>query len=277
MKTRIALATALMVSFGLNSCGPGAETTQPPAPEPKEVVYQRGHQLYVQMQLDSAATVLKRAAEQDSTYLPPLADLAALNYDLGMREEGETNPRRLERLRISRSYFVKIEAGGMHESNVYERLCELSLALNDSKAFLKYARKNAELYPYDRQFYNLGLAYFESEDYTGVIKSQKEACEKFKQSFYVGGFYRQLGRAYAKIGRDQTAERTFAAGVLAIDVRLAELRKKGGDYKIGEGYRRLIDDKIGMLLALKKLHQTYKEPEKLELVERQLKEAGYAK
>ena len=62
-----------------------------------------------------------------------------------------------------------------------------------------------------------------------------------------------------------------------MDVRLTELKKGGGDYKMGDGYRRLMDDKIGMLLALKKLHQTYREPEKLERVERLLKEAGYSK
>ena len=268
---------ALVTVLGLQSCGPGAETSRPAAPESKERVYQLGHQLYLEMKLDSAARVLKNAAAQDSTYLPPLTDLASLYYDLGMREEGESNPRRLQNLRVARSYFATIEARGVRESNVYERLCELSLTLNDTKGFLTYAKKNVELYPHDRQYYNLGVAYFEAEDYNGVIKSQKEASEKFKQSYYVGSFYRQLGRAYGKIGRDQTAERTFTTGVLAVDVRLTELKKGGGDYKMGDGYRRLMDDKIGMLLALKKLHQTYREPEKLERVERLLKEAGYSK
>lgn len=277
MIRKAVLVTLAGIVLGLQSCGPGGETSRPVIPESTEHIYQRGHQLYLEMRLDSAANVLKLAASRDSAYLPPVTDLASLYYDLAMKEDGETNPRRLELLRASRSYFAKIEARGVRESNVYERLCEISLTLNDSKSFLKYAKKNVELYPYDRQYYNLGVAYFEAEDYNGVIRSQKEASEKFKQSFYVGGFYRQMGRAYGKIGRDQTAERTFTTGVLAVDVRLAELRKSGGDYRMGDGYRRLIDDKIGMLLALKKLHQTYKEPEKLERVERQLKEAGYTK
>jgi len=38
-----------------------------------------------------------------------------------------------------------------------------------------------------------------------------------------------------------------------------------------------MDDKIGMLLLLKRLHTTYKAAEKLEQVERQLTEAGYPK
>ncbi len=278
MNRSIGTLLVLLVLLAVQSCGPGGETSRPAAPpEPMEHLYQRGHQLYLEMRLDSAAKVLRLAAAQDSTYIPTLTDLASLHYDLGLKEEGESNPRRLEQFRASRSYFAKVEARGVHESNVYERLCELSLALNDSKGFLKYAKKNVEYFPYDRQYYNLGLAYFEAEDYNGVVKSQKEAAEKFKQSFYIGGFYRQMGRAYGKIGRDQTAERTYTTGVLAVDVKLAELRKGGGDYKAGDGYHRLMDDKIGMLLALKKLHQTYKEPEKLERVERQLKEAGYAK
>jgi hypothetical protein len=40
---------------------------------------------------------------------------------------------------------------------------------------------------------------------------------------------------------------------------------------------RLRDDKIGMLVALKGLHQLYKDGEKLANVEKQLKELGYTK
>jgi len=78
-----------------------------------------------------------------------------------------------------------------------------------------------------------------------------------------------------KVNRDQTAERTFVSGVQAVDARLAELRQTGGEYKSSETYRRLVGDKIDMLLLLKKLHETYGAKEKLERVERQLKEAGY--
>jgi hypothetical protein len=55
-----------------------------------------------------------------------------------------------------------------------------------------------------------------------------------------------------------------------------------GMKKIGRGtgseeQKRLQDDRIGMLLLLKRLHITYREAEKLAQVERQLKEAGYTK
>ena len=39
---------------------------------------------------------------------------------------------------------------------------------------------------------------------------------------------------------------------------------------------RLTDDKVGMLLLLKRLHTTYKAADKLERVEQQLKEAGHS-
>jgi tetratricopeptide (TPR) repeat protein len=132
-------------------------------------------------------------------------------------------------------------------------------------------------YPFERQYYNVGLAYFAAGDYANVVKSQKEALEKFNNSSYVGGYYRQLGRAYQKLGRDQTAEKTFVTGVQAVDARLAELAKSGPVSTIEEEKKRLLDDKVGMLLALRKLHQTYKAQEKLKQVERQLKEAGYGR
>jgi len=56
-----------------------------------------------------------------------------------------------------------------------------------------------------------------------------------------------------------------------VDASLAQL-KKG---KSSPDYRRLMDDKIGMLLSLKRLHQIYREADKLEEVEKELKEAGY--
>jgi hypothetical protein len=114
------------------------------------------------------------------------------------------------------------------------------------------------------------------EDWAGVVKSQREASEKFRESQYTGAYYRQMGRAYMKMDRDQTAERTFAAGVQAIDAVMAEVKKSGGGTASAE-YGRLQDDKIGMLLLLKRLHITYREAEKLAQVERQLREAGYSK
>jgi hypothetical protein len=108
------------------------------------------------------------------------------------------------------------------------------------------------------------------------LKTEREASEKFRESPYVGAFYREMGLAYMKMDRDQTAERTLTAGVQAVDARLAAVRKseEGGT---SDGSRRLQDDKIGMLLLLRRLHTTYRESEKLAQVERQLREAGYTK
>jgi tetratricopeptide (TPR) repeat protein len=265
----------VLFAFLLVSCAPSPEAVKLSAPvaETKEMVFRRGHQLYVEQKYDSATIVLERAAGMDMKYTAPLADLAEMYYSIGM-QEGEKTTQRMQTLRRSREYFGRIEALGSRDSDLLERLCELSDALDDDAAFLKYAKKNAEAYPYDRQYFNLGLAYFKVGDYTNVIKTQKEAVEKFASSPYVGSFYRQLGRGYMKVNRDQTAERTFVAGLQRVDGRIAELRKAGDNYRSMEEYRRLMDDKIGMLTSLKKLHQTYKAADKLEQVERQLKEAS---
>lgn len=277
MKNSLLFSACVLGSFWLSSCGPSPETTKralPPVIETKELLYRRGHQLYAEQQFDSAETVLKAAAAIDPAYRPPLNDLAEMHYALGMRESGEGHPRKREQLRLAREYFARMESLGVNDADLYERLCELSNVLKDDREFLKYAKKYADLYPYDRQYLNLGIAYFEVADYAGVIKTQKTAVEKFKSSPFVGSFYRQLGRAYMKVDRDQTAEKIFDSGIQVVDSRLAELRKAGGDYKSADAYRRLVEDKVSMLLLLKRLHQTYKATDKLERVERQLKEAG---
>jgi tetratricopeptide (TPR) repeat protein len=275
MKRLVRVCCIVVPAVIVMSCGPSGETPRPGPSESKEVLYQRGHELYRTMQFPDAEENLRRAVALDSAYVDALVDLASLVYDQAIREEGETNPRRLEKFRVSRGFFARAEALGYHDASAYERLCELSVALEDERGFLKYARKSAEQYPYDRQYYNLGLAYYGVGDWQGVVKSQKDATEKFKQSPYLGAFYRQMGRAYMKLDRDQTAERTFVAGVAAVDARFTAIRKLGGEYKAREDYRRLSDDKIGMLLLLKRLHTTYKAADKLEQVDRQLKEAGY--
>ena len=256
----------------LASCGPSGETANTAGGGSKEAAYERGHRRYLTMDLEGAEPELARAAAMDSTYVEPLVDLGSLYYDVGMRYGGEKNPKRLEKFRQSRRCLARAESMGYRSEIVYERLCQLSVALDDAHGFLTYASKTAFLYPYDRQFYNLGLAYFGAEDWQGVIRSQKEAAEKFQQSPYLGGFYRQIGRAYMKLDRDQTAEKTLAAGVQAVDTRLAARPKPAGDE-----HRRLLDDKIGMLLLLKRLHTTYGAADKLKDVERQLKDAGYQK
>ena len=209
----------------------------------------------------------------DSSYRDPLVDLGSLCFDIGMKEEG---PRRRDNFRSAREFLARAENLGYREAAGYDRLCEICTELEDARGFLRYAKKNAELYPYDRQYYNLGVAYFGVEEWAGVVKSQREASEKFKESPYTGAYYRQMGRAYMKMDRDQTAERTFAAGVQAVDAAMAGMKKSGRGAG-SEEQKRLQDDKIGMLLLLKRLHITYREAEKLGQVERQLREAGYTK
>lgn len=274
----LCLGLVVLTALLLGACGSSPEAVRTvPAPLSKEGLYEEGHLLYRQQQYDSAAVLLKKAASLDSLFLPPVQDLAALYFDLGMRNPADVSPARMEKLREARRYYARLEARGNQDSEIYERLCEISVAMDDDRSFLRYAKKNAEKYPFDRQYYNLGLASFGAGDYTGTVKTQKEALEKFRQSPYLGGFYRQMGRAYMKMDRDQTAERTFTSGVQAVDARVAEMKRGGGEYKATDAYRRLTDDKVGMLLLLKRLHQTYKATDKLEQVERQLKEAGYTK
>jgi tetratricopeptide (TPR) repeat protein len=256
----------------LASCGPSRETGTYTAGT-KESVYLRGHQLYLTMHMEEARNELMRASAMDSTYRDPLVDLGSLCSDMGMKEEG---PRRRDNFRSAREFLARAENLGYREAAGYDRLCEICTELEDARGFLRYAKKNAELYPYDRQYYNLGVAYFGVEEWAGVVKSQREASEKFGESPYTGAYYRQMGRAYMKMDRDQTAERTFAAGVQAADAALAGMKKSGRGAG-SEEQKRLQDDKIGMLLLLKRLHITYRESEKLAQVERQLREAGYTK
>jgi tetratricopeptide (TPR) repeat protein len=256
----------------LASCGPSRETGTN-TEETKESVYMRGHRLYLTMQREEAEHELRRAAAMDSTYRDPLVDLGSLCYEAGKKEEG---PRRTEELRKAREFYARAENLGYRDAAAYDRLCEICTELEDPHGFLRYAKKNAEQYPYDRQYYNLGVAYFAVEDWAGVVKSQREASERFRESQYTGAYYRQVGRAYMKLDRDQTAERTLTAGVQAVDAVLAGAKESGGGGN-PEERKRLQDDRIGMLLLLKRLHITYREAEKLAQVERQLREAGYTK
>jgi hypothetical protein len=266
------VAFSLPVLLALSSCGPPGETAKN-APETKEAVYARGHRLYLTMQMDEAERDLARAAAMDSTYVEPLVDLGSLWFDRGMKAEGAARAADLYRARGS---LEQAESLGYREAAGYDRLCEICTGLEDARGFLKYAKKNSEKYPFDRQYYNLTVAYFGVEDWAAVVKTSREASEKFRESQYLCAFYRQMGRAYMKMDRDQTAERTLGTGVQSVDSRLA-LLKKNPSSAGSEESRRLQDDKIGMLLLLRHLHATYKESEKLEQVERALKEAGYTK
>ena len=271
MKNVLRAAPVALGLLVVASCGPSGESGRG-VPETKESLYLRGHELYLKMQTEEAERDLARAAEMDSTYADPLVDLGSLWYDRGTKAEGAP---RAEDYRKARAYLSRAEALGYRDAEGYDRLCEICTALEDARGVLKYAKKNAERYPFDRQMYNLGVAYFGVEDWAAVIKTERDASEKFKESQYLGAFYREAGLAYMKMERDQTAERMLAAGIQAVDARLSASRKTGGGAP--EAARRLQEDKIGMLLLLRRLHTTYRETEKLAQVERQLREAGYTK
>ncbi|MFN0158736.1 MAG: tetratricopeptide repeat protein [Bacteroidota bacterium] len=266
------------VLFLVSSCVQTPETVkeQPAEAETKEILFKRGHRLYLAQQFDSALTMHAKAVALDSAYLDPWKDMAEIHYTLALMEGGDKNPRKTQKSREARDCYMRAERLGFKNSDVYERICELSVLMEDDKTFLAYAKKNAEQYPYDRQYFNLGLAYFNAGEYQQVISSQKEAIQKFTSSSFIGSFHRQLGRAYENIDRDQTAEKTFAAGVKAVDDHMA-LMKKAGKTVASVDAARLQDDKTAMLLALKRLHQRYKADDKLRDVERQLKAAGHGK
>jgi tetratricopeptide (TPR) repeat protein len=240
----------------------------------KEELFREGNLLYLQQQFDTAAVLLKRSYSMDSSYTEPALALASLNYDRG-RQETAGSRKATEFLRQSLWYYRRVEEAGNLDAMVLDRLCEVSVLVRDDRAFARYAKKNAELYPYDRQTYNLGLAYYGVEDYQTVVKTQKDAIERFKTSPYLGGFYRLVGLAYVKQGRDQTAEKTFLSGIKAVEARLGELKRS--EKPPADAIARLGDDRVGMLQQLKKLFQIYKKQEELEQVERQLKDAGQTK
>ena len=275
--TRARVSVAVAVPLLLASCGPAPETTKPAAvPRTSAELYEEGHRLYMMQQYDSARGVLEKAVAVDPSSVHALKDLAQLTYDLGMPGEGEARSGRRENLTQSRTYYEQLEALGLQDADVYERLCQSSIALADTPAFARWAKKYATRFPFDRQYYNLGIACYDAGDYQSVIKSQKEAIEKFKGSPYTSGFYRQLGHAYMKVDRDQTAERTFTAGIREVESQLAHLKEESPTGAAqSEHYRRLVDDRVNMLLALRRLHAVYGAKDKLRDVERQLQQAGY--
>jgi tetratricopeptide (TPR) repeat protein len=270
---KASLCAGLILLWGAycTGCGPSAESVKVPAPPPssKEELYRQGHALYAREDVDQAVALLEKALALDSLYEGPLLDLASLYYDIGMRGKGGSPELRGEHLRRAAGYFARLERSGNREPVVYERLCEISVELSDTVAFVLHAERYASHYPEDRQFHNLGVAYYEAGRYQDVIRSMKEAIKKFPESSYSSSFYRQLGYAYMKVDRHQTAERTLYAGLKAIE---------GGSARVNgtaETVRRVKDDTIAILLALRKLHRIYDAEDKLRDVERRLHDAGY--
>jgi tetratricopeptide (TPR) repeat protein len=260
----------------LAACATPPETTQneqPPAPD-KVDLYKQGYRSYLSGDYGRAENLLIQAASLDSTYCDPFLLLGQMHYERATLH-GANEAARKEGLSKALMYYGRVERLGNKDSEVLERLCEAAVAVDDNAAFLTYAARNARFYPYDRQYYNLSLAYFNVEDFENVITTLKEATQKFKSSNYIGSFYRQLGRAYMRLSRNQTAERVFNEGLEAVDRRMRAATEDDPGFTYTPEYQRLVNDKIGMLLLLKGLHQLYKEPEKLKQVERKLRDAGY--
>jgi tetratricopeptide (TPR) repeat protein len=273
--TRILIPALLAaVIAAIPGCGPSGGAGRPAASERVDELYTLGHQYYTDRNLDSAAAMLGRAVEVDSGYVPALSDLAEVQYARGMELPDEKNPTRLSRLRVARTLLARLEGLGDTNAVIYDRLCELSVALEDNRGFLRYARRYADKFPYDRQFYNLGVAQYQNGDYAAAAKTMKTATDKFKASPYLAGFYREMGLAYMKLDRDQTAVRTLESGLSAADSRLVEMKKSESS---PTDIRRVNDDRTGILMTLRKLYVTYKDQPKLENVERLLREAGYPK
>ena len=259
----------------LMSCGAPESANRDgssPASLSKEALYQTGHRLYATGNYDSAAVVLQRAVALDSTYGDALTELGLLHYDLAMVERSAQSKTKVKNLRQSLNYLARAEALGTSDAAVYERLCEVAVALNDDRSFLRYAKKDAERFPFDRQYYNLGLAYFNAGEYPNVVKCQKEATVKFQNSPYLGAYYRQMGRAYMKQDRDQTAQRILEAGLQAVDGLLAVEHK--GKNPPADRLKRLSEDRTAILQLLRRLYQTYHVDDKLRDTERLLNEAG---
>jgi len=257
----------------LGGCASTHET--PPAALTRESLYDKGHRLYLERHYDSAAVALRAAYEMDTTFSDPLSDLAQLHFDRGMIDTS-MSPDRVRDLRLSLDYYMMLERSGRQDSDTYERLCAVALALDHPATFLAYAKKNADRYPFDRQLYNLGIAYYKTGDYQSSIRVLREATRRFRDSEYIGGMYRQLGRSYMSVDRNQTAEKMFSEGLSVVDETLAGMRHAGVE-KSSAATTRLAEDRIGMLLSLKGLHILYREAEKLARVEQLLRETGYSK
>ena len=274
MRRCLAFVIALAAAGGLAGCGSSGGAGRVPGMGRAEELYEAGHQYEQEKNLDSAAALLERAVAADSGFTPALSEYADVQYDRGMAITDTKSPARILLLLSSRGALGRLETLTAADAGVYDRLCELSVALGDSRSFLFYARKSAGKFPYERQYYNLGVALYQTGDYHGAVKAMKEAIDKFAASTYTGGFYREEGLAYMKLDRDQTATRTFESGVAAVDNLLKGMKQ--ADPAAPE-VRRLSDDRTGMLLSLRKLYTTYQDQENLERVEKLLRQSGNLK
>jgi len=261
------------------SCGPSATTNEAvrpsaPATIDRETLFRIGQEFFVERTFDSAAVYYRKSLALDSTYGPPLGGLAQLHYDLAMQNPNRNDPVRMREFRASLGYYMRMETLGHTDGEMYDRLSELTYTLGEKELFLNYVKKNIGESPDDRQYFNLGLAYGQVGDYANVIKSQKEAIERFKFSRFIGSFYKQLGNAYLEVDRQQSAERTFSAGVEAVNERISAMVKSTSASASDADVERLKEERLFMLRSLRKIYRIHGQDDRLQEVERQLKGYG---
>lgn len=268
---RWVVAVMLVFSYG---CSHRTELEKSaPSIETSRSLLQKGRQFFAMQEFDSAEIFLGRSLALDPTNTDALVEIGGVHHGIGRASTGARAVMRQHYLK-SLVYLARAESLGVSSSEVLERLCEIAVELEDRGAFLRYAKKNATLFPYDRQAFNLGLAHFENDEFREAIEVLKTAVERFTQSPFIGSMYRVMGRAYMKLQRNQTAERTFIVGIQAVEDRLRSLGGRPPEEKNRDDVRRLREDRVGMLMSLKGLHQIYQDHEKLRAVEQKLREAN---
>jgi len=265
MKVRSGAALAVALLAG---CGGPREAAVPSPPVNSATLALEGKRLLALGQADSAAVILTQALGLDSSNAPAREDLARARYQRAMESD---TLRRRGVLREAYASYRDLEDRGWTDLVVYDRLCELAQTIGDTAGFVRYASRAAERFPNDRQMLNLGAAQLSAGRYQEVLKSQKEAIERFPDSPYRSGFYRLLGEAYVRVDRYQTAQRILAEGVGEAEKAVAAGLAEEEDPAT---HRRIEQDRIAMLLSLQRLYSIYDEHEKLREVERRLKNAG---
>jgi tetratricopeptide (TPR) repeat protein len=209
----------------------------------------------------------------DSSYRPPLQDLALLKYDRALRAP-EGSAARTSEARSALACYAALERLGQQDEDTYERLTEMARLAGDSEAFLRYARAGARSHPSDRRAYNLALALIEAAKYQEAVEVLKAAIRSYPASTFQGGLHRLLGNAYVRVDRDQSAERAFTEGVSVVDRLLGELERSNPEAAAGAEGTRMREDRTSMLRSLKKLHQTYGRKKEREQVEQRLRAEG---
>jgi len=260
---------ALCILGVLVGCSGSRQAGEPASPgRNPALLKQEGQRQLAMGNPDSAVTLLQEALALDSTSVGTREDLALARYQRAFKGDSIVRP---ELGKEAFAAYEDLEMRGEREMAVYDRLCELAQRMNDTSGFLLYATRAAEHFPHDRQMFNLGSAQFAAGRYRETASSQKEALERFPDSPYRSGFYRLLGQAYVRVDRYQSAQRVLAEGVEEAE---RVLSSTPGQQPNALTRSRIEEDRIAMLLSLRRLYSIYQEEEKLNEVERRLKSAG---